>query len=383
MLKLNIIGNFFGTDGYSLHTRNLANFLANEGVDVRVDTGKFPGWETQVNDTELNMLSKDLDRDATTLMITTPPSWRFGLAEGTKKFIGFVVWEGDRMPKYWEKYIKQADLIFVPSKHVQDALPKGVKSHIIPHGVDTNLFKPRTVEDDVKNFKKTAHIVPKQLVAKDKPFTFVCCKGWRGGMEDRGGVQYLIKAFSEEFKPTEDVQLILKLNPAYLPPNFSIKTEMEKLQKEGNFSLGKKTKHKKKLMKISTDNLPYTLLPNFYNEGDVFVCPTRGEAFNIPGLEAMACGLPTIQTDFGGQTDYIQHSINGYLVKYKLEYVTSDILYEGVKWATPDMEDLKLLMRSAFQNREKMKEFGKEARKTAEKFTWKASAKKVINALRK
>lgn len=158
---------------------------------------------------------------------------------------------------------------------------------------------------------------------------------------------------------------------------------MEKLQKEGNFSLGKKTKHKKKLMKISTDNLPYTLLPNFYNEGDVFVCPTRGEAFNIPGLEAMACGLPTIQTDFGGQTDYIQHSINGYLVKYKLEYVTSDILYEGVKWATPDMEDLKLLMRSAFQNREKMKEFGKKARETAEKFTWKASAKKVINALRK
>ena len=84
------------------------------------------------------------------------------------------------------------------------------KIKIIPHGVDLNLFKPPEEK-------------PK------RPFTFLCSKGWRGGMEDRGGVQYVLKAFSEEFTPKDDVRLIIKLNPAYLPLGFDFAEEMNKI----------------------------------------------------------------------------------------------------------------------------------------------------------
>jgi len=132
MLKLNIVGNFFGTDGYSLHTRNLANFLANEGVDVRVDTGKFPGWEINVNDVELNMLSKPLDKEAMTLMISSPPSWRFGMADGTKKFAGFCIFEGSEIPLYWINHLldEKVDKIFVASQNTKNAILNTMKRYI-------------------------------------------------------------------------------------------------------------------------------------------------------------------------------------------------------------------------------------------------------------
>ena len=57
-LNLTIIGQFWGTSGYAMHTRNLANALSKHH-DVKIITQLFPNWELQCNDDELKMINDE------------------------------------------------------------------------------------------------------------------------------------------------------------------------------------------------------------------------------------------------------------------------------------------------------------------------------------
>lgn len=205
---------------------------------------------------------------------------------------------------------------------------------------------------------------------KNKPFVFLVVKGWRGGMEDRGGVGYVLKAFCEEFKKGENVCLLLKLNPSYLNPQM-LKQKIDEL----------KLPEDRPEIKINIDNMPYKKLPELYCQSDVYVCAQRADAWNLGGTEAMACELPTIQTNFGGQTDYVNDK-NGWLIDYKLEEVKGDIVYEEVSWAIPDITHLKKLMRKIFENKKETKEKGQQALKDVQNWTWANSAIKALDFLK-
>ena len=47
---------------------------------------------------------------------------------------------------------------------------------------------------------------------------------------------------------------------------------------------------------------------------DVFVLPSDFESFSYTLLEAMACGLPCIATDAGGNRDLVEPGVTGLLV---------------------------------------------------------------------
>lgn len=366
MKKINIIGNPIGSSGYAVHTRYLANSLKDKGYDVRIDAALPHGWERQVTDSELNMLTKEYDENCTSIFIGQPPFWRLALADNPKHFIGYLVWEGDRIPEYWIEYLvdELVEQIWVPSIHVKRAIINTCddysvidKIRIVPHGIDLSLFN-----------------INKSKRCKDLPFTFCCNKGWRGGIDDRGGVQYLLKAFAEEFKPDEDVRLMLKLNPAYCPPEWNFREEMSKIGIETSTTAP---------ILFNTDNVDYKEIYKFYSDCDVFVCPTRSEGFNLPGLEAKAIGLITVQTGYGGQLDYMDDNTD-LKINYKLEY-SNDPAYEGIKWATPDVKDLKKVMRACFEKQDEVRKKSPKSAKQATKFAWDETAKlakKYLNELK-
>jgi glycosyltransferase involved in cell wall biosynthesis len=59
--------------------------------------------------------------------------------------------------------------------------------------------------------------------------------------------------------------------------------------------------------------LPQRELYDFYNTADVFVNPSTIEAHSVALLEAMACGLPIVASNTGGNKESVKDGINGLL----------------------------------------------------------------------
>ena len=353
-MNFNLIGSFFGSDGYSNHLKGLANALS-KIAKVRITTNIIPNWEKLVTDKELEMLKTEPSEDEINIIITPPISWRLSLG---KRNWAYCIWEGDKIPdSFIEEFLNpEIEYILIPSKHILEAIQNTIKRrnteyelaskiNIIPHGVNLDLFYPKKTDK--------------------KKFTFLCNKGFRNS-EDRGGIQYAIKAFCEEFNKNENVELIIKINPAYGIP------DLNKLIKELNIQ-----NKEIATIKFITNYIEYNKLIDLYNSADVFVSPTRAEAFNIPCLEAMACGLPIITTNFGGQTDFC-NEFNSWIISGELKDVEHEIQYEGIKWLTPNLDELRRAMRTAYKYPDLIKEKGSNGLKTAIKFTWDNSAQEII-----
>ena len=392
-MKINIVGNILGIDGYSNHCRQLSNALYQLNPDIRLDTPLPPDWARHVNDAELVMVTKEDRSSDVTIAITTPPFWRIAIGDKCGKFVGFCVWEGDKIPEYWLEYLidERVDQIWVPSHHTKDAIEKtwDVFAHgelkgksiiltdfihkikVVPHGVDLSVFNSqesqsvKSSEDGIRGQSTEQSLSP-------RPFTFLCNKGWRGGWEDRGGVPYVLKAYSEEFNEKDNVKLLLKLNPSYI----NMKDVIPKLNEL-------KIPKTKPQVEVNCSAMPYKDLANLYNQADVFVCATRAESFDLGSAEAMACGLPVIVTGYSGITEHVIENENGLFIKIKeMKKVEGDIQYEEVQWCIPDVEDLKKKMRWCFNDQEKCKEMGKNASKyIANNFTWRLSATKALKYL--
>ncbi len=69
-------------------------------------------------------------------------------------------------------------------------------------------------------------------------------------------------------------------------------------------------------------------LATLYNAADVTVVPSLQENLSNAIMESIACGIPVVAFNVGGNSDMIEHLKNGYLAKP----FDSDDLSEGIKW---------------------------------------------------
>lgn len=373
---INVIGNIFGTSGYDSHTRGLVNEL-NKLVKCKLVTSLPPQFERDVNDAELVMIKLEQDYDIN-LIVTHPVNWKSNLS--AKRNWTYLIWEGDCLPKWILEECGNDNIekIIVASNHTLESVKntKGFNNYppnfidkfvVIPHGHNPEDFHPIKYEGmlgDLQNVTHARVIRPAKEFSIDMRFKFLANKGLRN-LEDRGGLQYLIKAYLEEFTGQDNVELILKINPAYGIPNIS---EMFPDLKTTN------------KIRFITENYTTKQLNELYNECDVFVSPTRAEAFNLPCLEAMACGKPVITTNYGGQTDFIDNEC-GWLIDYDLVEVTHELEYEGISWGNIKIEDLKKQMRWCYENKDICSAMEDRCLSMTKCLTWENTAKQIHNLL--
>lgn len=361
-MKTIFIGTALGQSGYDVHTRSLARAFYRLNDETALEVPTQPGWERNVPGDVFSMVrnaGKWRDEDAVLVCIAQPHVWRWHLSRRPKAFYGFLVWEGDRIPRSWVRDLADERVtgVLVPSQHVVEAVKASTtnqviidKLHLVPHGVDHLLFKPA------------------ETGAGDK-FVFLFNKGWVRGENDRSGLQFLLRAFWEEFGEDSRVELRCKINTAYGQPDINTALRNMGIPVTAN-------------IKFNGGHISDLQLAGVYNDCDVFVMPSMAEGFGLPALEAMSCGKPVITTSFGGQTDFVNER-NGWLVGGEMVGASCDFpdfMYEGVRWLRPDLRALRGALREAFEKRGDGR--GAAALQDSQKYGWDLSAKKLLSLFR-
>jgi glycosyltransferase involved in cell wall biosynthesis len=140
----------------------------------------------------------------------------------------------------------------------------GLESFLVPNGIDRTLFKPAKPMLDTSN--------PTLLLYYDH-------QPWKGFVE-------AVSAALEVKELRNDVEIIIlgnilsfypEANPAYQRFSFPV---------------------------VSFNNPDQNDLCRIYSSATVFISASWKEGFGLPGLEAMACGVPVVTTDGGGNRDY-------------------------------------------------------------------------------
>jgi glycosyltransferase involved in cell wall biosynthesis len=249
-----------------------------------------------------------------------------------------TMFETDRLPDGVPERCNRMDEVWVPTRfNIETYARAGVsekKLRVVPPGVDTRLFCPGAA--------------PLQVPQK-RNFNFLSVFDW----QQRKGYDVLLRAYLHEFKPDEDVALILKVSLTHPAPAGIEDRLVYFVEREAGLPL-----EKAPAIILINGLIPQRDMPALYAAADCFVLPTRGEGYGRPFMEALACQCPVIATGWSGQTEFL-NSKNSYLIDYRVVPVPHDVdveLFTGQRWAEPDVDHLRQLMRRVFSQREESRQ---------------------------
>lgn len=184
------------------------------------------------------------------------------------------------------KCLKDADAYISPSTQISEELisigflPDKIRS--IEHGVDINVFKPSSNEDEGRLNRE------KLSLSGTKNVIFV------GRLAPQKRPLFLLKAWEIVIKEYPNTRLLI----------FG-KGELEDELKE--FCRNRGLESSVEFKGVIKDLVPY------YRSADIFVLPSHAEGVSIALLEAMSCGMAVVVSDIPGNAQVIQNGKNGLL----------------------------------------------------------------------
>jgi glycosyltransferase involved in cell wall biosynthesis len=262
----------------------LANWTRNRnGSGLRPDVvdqiETIPDWKGQPVDvcysiaSPLSLFGGSARSDLTFMVTEFGPTEETFIHTGGK---GAVYTDGNRWvvtPSQWSR-----------RKFVEAGLHPD-RISVVPHGVDTATFSPLSRDERVKTRNALG------LTTDDFALLNV------GGSFWNKGIDLLVRAYATLRRRYPHLRLILKDNRTLYG-----RTSEEIIAGVQRDFPGLLTDDVLAGIVTVPGTLEMTQLAQLYGAADVYVSPYRAEGFNLPVLEAMACGLRCVVTG-GGATD--------------------------------------------------------------------------------
>jgi glycosyltransferase involved in cell wall biosynthesis len=284
--------------------------------------------------------------------------------------VGRAAFGTDQIPDGWAERCNALDELWLPSEfHRETFAASGVKRgkiRVVPQAVDSDVFSPGRTPLQLRG-------VP------EKPFRFLAiADGWL-----TPGIDILVRAFIDEFSPDEDVALVLYSPPIQCGDSFlDIEADVIAFI-EGN--LGRKLEDVPTIALVS-GSLFEEDRAGLFSASHAFVQPARAEATGRHNLEALACQLPVIATNWGPLNDFFteQNSFpvttNGLISAQPEE----NEVFADHRWAEPNLDHLRNQMRQVFEDpTEAVRRAEQGRRDVVSRFDWNVVLPGWIHNLRR
>jgi glycogen synthase len=120
-----------------------------------------------------------------------------------------------------------------------------------------------------------------------------------------------------------------------------------------------------------------------YHNFDFGLYASKGEAFGLPIIESIACGLPTITSNWSGQSEYLKEYPRELLITKGTQELANDgMFFNGNhgNWIVPDYDQLVEKIKYVLENAE---DIYRNARQkcvdSVKDFTWKNAVRRLID----
>ena len=270
--------------------------------------------------------------------------------------IGYNVWESTKYSDQFFDQLLTLDELWVPTEwqkeiSIKQGYPED-KIFVIPEGVDGKIFKPSS-----------------KLKKQDK-FQFIIVGRW----DYRKGIKESIEGFLKAFPNNLDVELLLNVENPY--PIDGMNFTEERLKHYGLED------SRIKILKFLDRKQYISLLQN----ANVLISCARAEGWNLPLIEALACGTPSIYTKCSGQLEFTESKGLGVEILGEEPATNNQNLsYEHNipgNFYTPDLDDLVVKIKDSYENYYYWEDWHLERSKIIrQKFSWKNQSKKAYKRL--
>jgi glycosyltransferase involved in cell wall biosynthesis len=255
--------------------------------------------------------------------------------------MGYAIFETDVIPEHEIALYKTLDQVLVPSEWGRNVLvANGInyKENGFPEQLDSIKVVPEGYDHTCFNVTQ----VPEEIIHRARQRGY-----WSflhvGKYEERKSTNTLLEAFKIAVEQT-GVPAILNAkieNPFDVDANKNI-----------SFALT----GDKDIRLWSGQQVTDAEMARFYHESDFGLYASKGEAWGLPILESIACGLPTITSNWTGMSEYLKGYPDGLIVGTGNQAKADDgKFFRGDRgcWYVPDKEDLieriKFVLRDAEQ----------------------------------
>lgn len=264
--------------------------------------------------------------------------------------VGFPFFETNVLTTRAKHHISNVDNLFVASKWAKEVvLSNQILSdeqiHVVPLGVDTNIFKYHQVNNTNK-----------------------CIFLNIGKIEKRKGHDVLIQAFNKAFENSDNVELWMMWDNPFLKEE----QKLEWINLYKNSKLGNKIRF---IPRVQSNKEVARII----NMSDVGVFPFRAEAWNLEIIEFLACNKQIIATNYSGPTEFLTNKNANLLSVKSMESAIDNIWFHGSgTWAEIDIDELVDHMRTLHKRKQENGFIiNNEGIKTAKEFTWVNTAKTI------
>ena len=229
---------------------------------------------------------------------------------------------------------------------------------VIPHGVDPTSFRPPTTIERSNAREK--------YKVGEKEFVFLNV----GAMTGNKKVEMILNGFASVLRTKPTAKLVLKgMDALYPSKKMFMTTALQTLSAEdAQLALPR--------VVYIGGSLASHEMRHLYHAADCYVSPYSAEGFNLPVLEAAACGLPSICTG-GGPTD--EFTTEDFTMRIRSEAVSNELDGEVATSLRPDQAHLIRLMNRIVDD----DDFRTTAREAAPAhvnahFTWRHAVDKLL-----